>query len=183
MQARPHGNALRSKGRGRLLTRIAPHAERNDRRKRLAVRLSRKQLNALRAVQGAVNLPHNVNLMAQNPLHALLAHKSQTGAQPRNPRYIDCAALKSLGHLFRLLEGDGITQTARVCPGLLAVAPGGLMQEIADFSLLYSQLLLLYYRFTGEKETVDRYYGIADGILKHFSQYAREDGLLEHAGR
>ena len=36
-----------------------------------------------------------------------------------------------------------------------------------------------YYRFTGEKETVDRYYGIADGILKHFSQYAREDGLLE----
>lgn len=53
------------------------------------------------------------------------------------------------------------------------------MQEIADFSLLYSQLLLLYYRFTGEKETVDRYYGIADGILKHFSQYAREDGLLE----
>ena len=74
---------------------------------------------------------------------------------------------------------DQFAQTARVCPGLLAVAPGGLMQEIADFSLLYSQLLLLYYRFTGEKETVDRYYGIADGILKHFSQYAREDGLLE----
>lgn len=56
------------------------------------------------------------------------------------------------------------------------------MQEIADFSLLYSQLLLLYYRFTGEKETVDRYYGIADGILKHFSAVC-EGGRSVRAGR
>ena len=69
-------------------------------------------------------------------------------------------------------DSEGLSGTACGCAGRL-------MQEIADFSLLYSQLLLLYYRFTGEKETVDRYYGIADGILKHFSQYAREDGLLE----
>lgn len=74
---------------------------------------------------------------------------------------------------------DQFAQTARVCPGLLAVAPGGLMQEIADFSLLYSQLLLLYYRFTGEKETWTVIMESQMGILKHFSQYAREDGLLE----
>ena len=37
---------------------------------------------------------------------------------------------------------DQFAQTRAVCPGLLAVAPGGLMQEIADYSLMYPQLLL-----------------------------------------
>lgn len=74
---------------------------------------------------------------------------------------------------------DQFAQSARVCPGLLAVAPGGLMQEIADFSLLYSQLILLYYRFTGDAAVVESYYDTAAGILEHFFRYEREDGLLE----
>ena len=45
---------------------------------------------------------------------------------------------------------DQFAQTRAVCPGLLAVAPGGLMQEIADYSLMYPQLLALYYRYTGD---------------------------------
>ena len=73
---------------------------------------------------------------------------------------------------------DQFAQTAQVCPGLLAVAPGGLMQEIADFSLLYPQLLMLYYRFTGDRETVALYYETAKGIVTYFSRYEREDGLL-----
>lgn len=58
-------------------------------------------------------------------------------------------------------DSEGLSGTACGCAG---------RPDAGDcrFSLLYSQLLLLYYRFTGEKETVDRYYGIADGILKHF---------------
>ena len=44
---------------------------------------------------------------------------------------------------------DQFAQTRAVCPGLLAVAPGGLMQEIADYSLMYPQLAL-YYRYTGD---------------------------------
>lgn len=74
---------------------------------------------------------------------------------------------------------DEFAQTAQVCPGLLAVAPGGLMQEIADFSLLYGQLLLLYYRFTGDRETVAEYFDTARGIVTHFARYERADGLLE----
>ena len=74
---------------------------------------------------------------------------------------------------------DQFAATAKVCPGLLAVAPGGLMQEIADFSLLYPQLLLLYYRYTGDTKTLEPYYETVKNMLSHFSQYERADGLLE----
>lgn len=69
--------------------------------------------------------------------------------------------------------------TSFICPGLMGVAPGALMQEIADFSLLWSQLLLLDYRFTGEKAFLKKYYPTAKGIIEHFRQYAREDGMLD----
>ena len=73
---------------------------------------------------------------------------------------------------------DQFARTTGVCKGLMAVAPGALMQEIADFSLLWSQLLLLDYQFTGDKEFLRRYYPVAKGIIEHFKQYEREDGLL-----
>lgn len=68
--------------------------------------------------------------------------------------------------------------TGSICKGLLAVAPGALMQEIADFSLLWSQLLLLDYQFTGDKDFLKTYYPVAKGILEHFGQYAGKNGLL-----
>lgn len=74
---------------------------------------------------------------------------------------------------------DQFAQTKAICPGLMGVAPGGLMQEIADFSLLWSQLLLLDYQFTGDRAFLRAYYPAAKGILRHFAQYARPDGLLE----
>lgn len=70
-------------------------------------------------------------------------------------------------------------ETSGICPGLMGVAPGALMQEIGDFSLLWAELLLLDYQFTGDKEFLREYYPVAKNILKHFSGYAREDGLLE----
>lgn len=70
-------------------------------------------------------------------------------------------------------------QTAAICPGLMGVAPGSFMQEIADFSLLWSRLLLLDYRFSGEKEMLEKYYPAAKGILEHFKSYERADGLLD----
>lgn len=73
---------------------------------------------------------------------------------------------------------EQFAQTSKVCQGLLAVAPGAFMQEIADFSLLWSQLLLLDYKFTADSSFLEKYYLVAKGILSHFSQYEREDGLL-----
>ena len=68
--------------------------------------------------------------------------------------------------------------TRTICPGLMGVAPGSLMQEIADFSLLWSQLLTLDYSFTGDKEFLESCIPAARGILEHFGRYAGEDGLL-----
>ena len=69
-------------------------------------------------------------------------------------------------------DSEGLSGTACGCAGRPDAG------DCRFFTVVFAAPLL-YYRFTGEKETVDRYYGIADGILKHFSQYAREDGLLE----
>lgn len=69
--------------------------------------------------------------------------------------------------------------TEKICPGLMAVAPGSLMQEIADFSLLWSQLLMTDYQFTGDRDFLKTYYPTAKNILHHFAQYERGDGLLE----
>ena len=77
---------------------------------------------------------------------------------------------------------DQFARTKEICPGLMGVAPGSFMQEIGDFSLLWSQLLVLDYQFTGDKEFLRQYYPVAKGILEHFSRYAREDGLLEQVG-
>ena len=62
---------------------------------------------------------------------------------------------------------------------LPGVAPGALMQEIADFSLLWSRLLLVDCKFTKDKEFLKRYYPIAKAVLERFAKYEREDGLLE----
>lgn len=70
-------------------------------------------------------------------------------------------------------------ETSRICPGLMGVAPGALMQEIADFSLLWLELLRLDYGFTGDKDFLREYYPAAKNMLEYFSRYARADGLLE----
>ena len=70
-------------------------------------------------------------------------------------------------------------ETARVCPGLLAVAPGAYMQEIADFSLLWSELLLTDFYFTKDKVFLKKYCPVAEGIIRHFAQYENKEGLLE----
>lgn len=51
--------------------------------------------------------------------------------------------------LFKKALTDFANST-RICEGMMAVAPGNFMQEIADFSLLYPYQLLLYYRLACE---------------------------------
>ncbi len=73
---------------------------------------------------------------------------------------------------------DQFSQTSAVCSGLLAVAPGSTMQEIADFSLLWPELLMTDYLFTGDKKFLAKYYPVAEKILNYFSKYAGKNGLL-----
>lgn len=112
--------------------------------------------------------------------------------------YLDCPTREKgqyLGdaivtaHTHTLLTGstellrkciDQFLQTQAISQGLLAVAPGAFMQEIADFSLLFPQLLLLDYTFTGEKTFLASCYPAAKAAIEAYASYARKDGLLEN---
>jgi hypothetical protein len=72
---------------------------------------------------------------------------------------------------FTLLAGE-------LCPGLLAVAPGHYMQEIADFSLQWPMQLLRYYKLSGDVDFLRSMHPVAEGVLAYFAQYLGEDGLL-----
>jgi len=81
--------------------------------------------------------------------------------------------------MYRKALQDFALMSARVCPGIMAVAPGHFMQEIADFSLQYPMQLLQYYRLSGDKEFVSAMYPVAQQIISHFTTFCREDGLLQ----
>lgn len=74
---------------------------------------------------------------------------------------------------------DNQIQSAKICKGLMAVTPGSLMQEIADYSLQFPILALRYYKYTGDREYLKQCYEVCDGIIKHFGQFAKADGLLD----
>ena len=74
---------------------------------------------------------------------------------------------------------DNQIQSTCICKGMMAVTPGSLMQEIADYSLQFPILALRYYKYTGDKEYLRKCLDACEGILEHFGQFAREDGLLE----
>ena len=81
--------------------------------------------------------------------------------------------------LFRKALRDFALSSA-VCPGMMAVAPGHFMQEIADYSLLWPMQLLLYYRHSGDGTFLREMHPYAERLLGYFRRYAREDGLLEN---
>ena len=82
--------------------------------------------------------------------------------------------------LLRKCVGDFMA-SAEAAPALLAVAPGALRQEIADFSLLFPILPLTDYQFTGDRDFLRVCYPAVCGIAEVFAQYRRPDGLLENA--
>jgi alpha-L-rhamnosidase len=70
--------------------------------------------------------------------------------------------------------------SARICPGLMAVAPGNHMQEIADFSLQWPLQLLKFYQHSGDLQFLREMAPVAEAIIAYFQRYQRADGLLEN---
>ncbi len=92
-------------------------------------------------------------------------------------------------HAFYCLTGDtdlfrkalfDFAHSTVVCEGMMAVAPGSFMQEIADFSLLYAYQLLLYYRCSKDLETLRKLLPVAEGIEWYFDRFQRFDGMIEN---
>lgn len=130
-----------------------------------------------------------------NRIFAICKNGVKYGSQEN---YVDCPTREKgqylgdntvIGHAHMLLSGDcrlyrkAIEQFARsssVCQGLMAVVPGHLMQEIADFSLQWPRQLLEYYRYSGDRDFLEAMYPYAEGVLAHFRSYEREDGMLHN---
>ncbi len=70
-------------------------------------------------------------------------------------------------------------QSAVIDPGLMAVTPGSLMQEIADYSLQFPILVRRYWDITNDREFTQKALAAAESMLDSFRPYARPDGLLE----
>ena len=82
---------------------------------------------------------------------------------------------------IRLFEKAIINQaqSQSISNGILAVTPGSLMQEIADYSLQFPILLLRHYMHTGDKEFLKSMLPVCEKMLAHFKQFDRGDGMLE----
>ncbi len=101
-------------------------------------------------------------------------------------QYLGDAVITSRGQVWLTGKTDMLRKcieqfamSAEVDPGLMAVVPGGLMQEIADFSLLFPELLLTDYEFTGDISFLRCYEPVVADILGYFRRYERGDGMLD----
>lgn len=101
-------------------------------------------------------------------------------------QYMGDALITAQAHL--LLTGDPLpyqkalfdfASSACICPGLMGVVPSGQMQEIADYSLLFPEIVLYYYRLTGDKASVEQLMPVIDGLEAYFDRFRNADGLLE----
>ena len=102
-------------------------------------------------------------------------------------QYLGDFTVSGLAHLY--LTGDtemfkkalfDFAESTRVCKGIMAVAPGSFMQEIAEFSLQYPLQVMNYYKLTKDKVTLKELYPIIEGLTEHFKQFERPDGLIEN---
>jgi hypothetical protein len=107
-------------------------------------------------------------------------------------QYIGDAYMTALSQL--LLTGDpSLTRKAildfqksqRFDSGMLAVAPGGFRQNLAEWSLLWPQMVSDYYRMTGDRVLVERLVreDAFGKLMGWFAQRERPDGLLSGMDR
>jgi alpha-L-rhamnosidase len=130
-----------------------------------------------------------------NKIWNICAHGVRCGAQEvfvdcpsrEKGQYLGDATITSHSHMY--LSGDlrltkkmleDFSRSARICPGLMAVAPGAFMQEIADFSLQWPLQLYQYYQQSGDIQFLQEMAPVAEGIIQYFKKFQRPDGLLEN---
>lgn len=71
-------------------------------------------------------------------------------------------------------------ESAMIDNGIMAVAPGSFMQEIADFSLLFPVMLLNCFNYDHDIEFLSEIYPAALGIVEYFKKYEAADGILDN---
>lgn len=101
-------------------------------------------------------------------------------------QYMGDVLITAQSHL--LLTGDPLpykkalfdfASSACICPGLMGVVPSGQMQEIADYSLLFPEIILHYYQLTGDKDLVKELMPVVNQLEDYFDCFHNADGLIE----
>ena len=101
-------------------------------------------------------------------------------------QYIGDVCISAKG--YTILSGDTVPikkaltdffNSVFICPGFMAVAPSGLMQEIADYSLLVPALVNWVYKVDGDFEFLKSAEPYLEGAYQYFLNYRRSDGLIE----
>lgn len=101
-------------------------------------------------------------------------------------QYLGDTVIAARSHLW-LTADPSLTKKAlmdfahsrHIHSGLMAVAPGSFMQEIAEYSLQFPLLLLHYYRMSGDTATVRTVMDeVFEGLFAYFARYKNDAGLL-----
>ncbi len=99
--------------------------------------------------------------------------------------YLGDAMVTGLAHLY--LSGDprilkkvlsDFAASQILCPGIKAVAPGAFLQDIADYSLLWTPLLREYFLWTNDLDFVRSMLQVIEDLLEYFAMATGEHGLL-----
>lgn len=100
-------------------------------------------------------------------------------------QYLGDFTITGHSHIYLTGETELYKKTLRdfansscICDGLMAVAPGGYMQEIADFSLQWPMQLYQYFQQTGDLVFLDEMYPYLVKLESYFRKFERADGLL-----
>ena len=106
-------------------------------------------------------------------------------------QYLGDAVITARSH-FWLTADPTLTRKAlhdfalsqRICPGMMAVAPGSFMQEITEYSLQFPLMLLQYYKNTGDEAfTRDLMVRSYAPLFDYFQRFENADGLVEGVTR
>ena len=86
---------------------------------------------------------------------------------------------------FSLLKKaiEDFASSVDYCGRFLAVAPCAYEQEIADYALLFSNLVYKYYSLSGDLDFLKKMIPVCELINSYYSSFAGADGMLESADK
>ena len=103
-------------------------------------------------------------------------------------QYLGDAFISGFAHYYltkdcRLLKKalEDFANSIKLCGSFLAVAPCAYHQEIADYSLLFSNAVYKYFRLTNDIEFLKKMLPAAKFINSYYSEFEDTDGLLINA--
>ena len=71
------------------------------------------------------------------------------------------------------------SESSFICKGLMAVANCSLMQEIADYSLIFPSLVLWVYKIERDRDFLLSFREVIDGLCAYFMRFEDSYGLLD----